>query len=64
MQSIFSDKYLWVKYNPLQSLIMHIDWFLFGSPIRELCSHVPLYKGEVFEKPREYQPAIPSSRMS
>ncbi|XP_038405475.1 gastrokine-2 [Canis lupus baileyi] len=51
MQSIFSDKYLWVKYNPLQSLIMHIDWFLFGSPIKELCSHVPLYKGEVFEKP-------------
>ncbi|XP_021554918.1 gastrokine-2 [Neomonachus schauinslandi] len=50
MKNMYSDKYLWVKYNPLQSLIMHIDWFLFGSPIRQLCSHVPLYKGEVVDK--------------
>nr|XP_008515210.1 PREDICTED: gastrokine-2 [Equus przewalskii] len=47
LNNIFSNKYLWVKYNPLQSLITHMDWFLFGSPIKQLCKDVPLYKGEV-----------------
>ncbi|XP_044118396.1 gastrokine-2 [Neovison vison] len=50
MKNMYSDKYFWVKYSPLQSLIMDIDWFLVGSPIRHLCSHIPLYKGEVVEK--------------
>ncbi|XP_070368112.1 gastrokine-2 isoform X1 [Equus asinus] len=47
LNNIFSNKYIWVKYNPLQSLITHMDWFLFGSPIKQLCKDVPLYKGEV-----------------
>ncbi|XP_043409258.1 gastrokine-2 [Prionailurus bengalensis] len=50
LKNMYSDKYIWVKYSPLQSLITHVDWFLFGSPIKQLCSHVPLYKGEVVEK--------------
>ncbi|ELK14640.1 Gastrokine-2, partial [Pteropus alecto] len=50
LNKMFSDKYTWVKYNPLQSLIIDVDWFLFGSPIEQLCRHVPLYKGEVVEK--------------
>ncbi|XP_022417010.1 gastrokine-2 isoform X2 [Delphinapterus leucas] len=50
LNNMFSDKYIWVKYNPLQSLITDVDWFLFGSPIRQLCEHIPLYKGEVAEK--------------
>ncbi|XP_057599419.1 gastrokine-2 [Hippopotamus amphibius kiboko] len=50
LNNMFSDKYIWVKYNPLQSLITNVDWFLFGSPIRQLCEHIPLYKGEVAEK--------------
>ncbi|XP_019825358.1 gastrokine-2 [Bos indicus] len=50
LNSMFSDKYIWVKYNPLKSLITHVDWFLFGSPIRQLCEHVPLYQGEVADK--------------
>ncbi|XP_006151352.1 gastrokine-2 isoform X2 [Tupaia chinensis] len=50
LNSMFSPKYTWVKYNPLESLIKHMDWFLFGSPIKQLCEHVPLYKGEVVEK--------------
>ncbi|KAG3267184.1 gastrokine 2 [Ictidomys tridecemlineatus] len=45
-----SNKYTWVKYNPLQSLITNVDWFLFGSPIEQLCKHIPLYKGEVVKK--------------
>ncbi|OWK10704.1 hypothetical protein Celaphus_00005450 [Cervus elaphus hippelaphus] len=36
LNSMFSDKYIWVKYNPLKSLITNVDWFLFGSPIRQL----------------------------
>ena len=52
---MFSNKYTWVKYNPLQSLITDMKWFVFGSPIEQLCKHVPWYKGEVFEKTREYQ---------
>ncbi|KAM4803983.1 gastrokine-2 [Urocitellus parryii] len=48
-----SNKYTWVKYNPLQSLITNVDWFLFGSPIEQLCKHIPLYKGEVVEKTDE-----------
>ncbi|KAB0392975.1 hypothetical protein E2I00_015421, partial [Balaenoptera physalus] len=50
LNNMFSDKYIWVKYNPLQSLITDVNWFLFGSPIRQLCEHIPLYKGEVAEK--------------
>ncbi|KAK2507019.1 hypothetical protein MC885_017483 [Smutsia gigantea] len=50
LKKMFSDKYIWVKYNPLGSLVTEVNWFLFGSPIRELCNHVPLYKGEVVEK--------------
>ncbi|XP_019665065.1 gastrokine-2 [Ailuropoda melanoleuca] len=50
MKNMYSDKYFWVKYNPLQSMMIHTDWLLFGSPIRQLCSHVPLYKGEVVDK--------------
>lgn len=55
MKNMYSDKYFWVKYNPLQSMMIHTDWLLFGSPIRQLCSHVPLYKGEVVDKLGEYQ---------
>ncbi|XP_072501582.1 gastrokine-2 [Notamacropus eugenii] len=47
MQTMFSSTYTWVKYNPIHSLLTDIDWFLFGSPIRNLCNHVPLYKAEV-----------------
>ncbi|KAM9212113.1 LOW QUALITY PROTEIN: gastrokine-2 [Dugong dugon] len=50
LNTMFSNKYTWVKYNPLESLITDVDWFLFGSPIENLCKHVPLYKGEVVEK--------------
>ncbi|KAM6220831.1 gastrokine-2 [Rhynchocyon petersi] len=50
LNNMFSNKYTWVKYNPLESLITDVDWFLFGSPIENLCKHVPLYKGEVVEK--------------
>ncbi|XP_051831408.1 gastrokine-2 [Antechinus flavipes] len=50
MQSMFSPKYTWVKYNPIQSLLTDIDWFLFGSPIEKLCKHIPLYKGEVVKE--------------
>uniref|UniRef100_F7DFM5 Gastrokine-2 n=1 Tax=Monodelphis domestica TaxID=13616 RepID=F7DFM5_MONDO len=50
LQNMFSPKYSWVKYNPIQSLITDIDWFLFGSPIEKLCKHVPLYKGEVVKE--------------
>ncbi|EHH22180.1 gastrokine-2 [Macaca nemestrina] len=49
LDNIFSNKYTWVKYNPLESLIKDIDWFLLGSPIEKLCKHIPLYKGEVVE---------------
>ncbi|XP_036080720.1 gastrokine-2 [Rousettus aegyptiacus] len=50
LNNMFSNKYTWVKYNPLQSLIIDVDWLLFGSPIEQLCKDVPLYKGEVVEK--------------
>ncbi|XP_076990558.1 gastrokine-2 [Tamandua tetradactyla] len=50
LNKIFSHDYTWVKYNPLQSLITDVKWFLFGSPIEQLCKHIPLYKGEVVEK--------------
>ncbi|XP_059973959.1 gastrokine-2 [Mesoplodon densirostris] len=50
LKNMFSNKYIWVKYNPLESLITDVKWFLFGSPIRQLCEHVPLYNGEVAEK--------------
>ncbi|XP_054332297.1 gastrokine-2 [Pongo pygmaeus] len=49
LENMFSNKYTWVKYNPLESLIKDVDWFLFGSPIEKLCKHIPLYKGEVVE---------------
>ncbi|XP_004609213.1 gastrokine-2 [Sorex araneus] len=54
LKSMFSDKYTWVKYNPLQSLLTNVDWFLFGSPIKQLCRDIPLYKGEVVEKPKSH----------
>ncbi|XP_010607994.1 gastrokine-2 [Fukomys damarensis] len=50
LNSMASGKYTWVKYNPLKSLITKVDWFLFGSPIENLCKHIPLYEGEVVEK--------------
>ncbi|XP_062933851.1 gastrokine-2 [Cynocephalus volans] len=50
MNSMFSNKYTWVKYNPLKSLLTEVDWFLLGSPIQQLCDHIPLYKGEVVEE--------------
>ncbi|XP_006863059.1 PREDICTED: gastrokine-2 [Chrysochloris asiatica] len=50
LNTMFSNKYTWVKYNPLESLITDVNWFLFGSPIENLCKHIPLYKGEVVEK--------------
>uniref|UniRef100_A0A8D0N6V3 Gastrokine-2 n=1 Tax=Sus scrofa TaxID=9823 RepID=A0A8D0N6V3_PIG len=53
LKNMFSDKYIWVKYNPLRSLITNVNWFLFGSPIRQLCENVPLYKGEVVDKTNE-----------
>ncbi|XP_036904903.1 gastrokine-2 [Sturnira hondurensis] len=49
LKTMFS-KYTWVKYNPLRSLITNVKWFVFGSPIEQLCRHIPLYKGEVVEK--------------
>lgn len=54
MNAIDSPEYTWVRYNPLKSLITKVDWFLFGSPIRQLCKHMPLYEGEVATKPSEY----------
>ncbi|XP_049641081.1 gastrokine-2 [Suncus etruscus] len=56
LKNFFSDKYTWVKYNPLQSFIAKVDWFLFGSPIKQLCKDIPLYKGEVVEKPMSHKP--------
>eukprot|EP00073_Rattus_norvegicus_P045897 XP_017448045.1 PREDICTED: gastrokine-2 isoform X2 [Rattus norvegicus] len=53
MNAMASTEYTWVKYNPLKSLITKVDWFLFGSPIEQLCKHIPLYEGEVATKPRE-----------
>ncbi|XP_008252529.1 gastrokine-2 [Oryctolagus cuniculus] len=50
MNNMFSNEYTWVRYNPLQSLILEADWFLFGSPIEHLCEHIPLYKGEIVQK--------------
>ncbi|XP_003793495.1 gastrokine-2 [Otolemur garnettii] len=50
LKNMFSDKYTWVKYNPLEALIKDVDWFLFGSPIEKLCKDIPLYKAEVVEK--------------
>ncbi|KAM5251882.1 gastrokine-2 isoform 2-T5 [Hipposideros larvatus] len=53
LNTMYSNKYTWVKYNPLQSLLTDVKWFLFGSPIEQLCKHVPLYKGEVVENTRQ-----------
>ncbi|KAL1791085.1 gastrokine-2 [Sigmodon hispidus] len=53
MSTMDSREYTWVRYNPLKSLIMKVDWFLFGSPIEQLCKHIPLYEGEVVTKPKE-----------
>ncbi|XP_005385711.1 PREDICTED: gastrokine-2 [Chinchilla lanigera] len=50
LNTMASDKYTWVRYNPLKSLITKVDWFLFGSPIENLCKHIPLYEGKVVEK--------------
>eukprot|EP00073_Rattus_norvegicus_P045898 XP_017448046.1 PREDICTED: gastrokine-2 isoform X3 [Rattus norvegicus] len=55
MNAMASTEYTWVKYNPLKSLITKVDWFLFGSPIEQLCKHIPLYEGEVATKPSEYR---------
>ncbi|XP_012605506.1 gastrokine-2 [Microcebus murinus] len=53
LNNLYSNKYTWVKYNPVEALVTDMDWFLFGSPIKNLCEHIPLYKGEVVEKQRE-----------
>nr|XP_020033015.1 gastrokine-2 [Castor canadensis] len=50
MNTMSSTEYTWVRYNPLQSLLTKVDWFLFGSPIEQLCKNIPLYKGEIVEK--------------
>ncbi|XP_004850127.1 gastrokine-2 [Heterocephalus glaber] len=50
LNTMASGKYTWVRDNPLKSLITKVDWFLFGSPIENLCKHMPLYEGEVVEK--------------
>lgn len=55
LKTMSSNDYTWVKYNPLQSLFTDLKWFFFGSPIEQLCKHLPLYKAEVVEKPREYK---------
>ncbi|XP_004691530.1 PREDICTED: gastrokine-2 [Condylura cristata] len=57
LKNMASSKYTWVRYNPLQSLITHVDWFLFGSPIKQLCKDIPLYKAEVVEKPKPHTTA-------
>ncbi|XP_060044410.1 gastrokine-2 [Erinaceus europaeus] len=54
MNNMFSSKYTWFKYNPLQSFLTNVDWFIFGSPIEKLCRHIPLYKAEVIEKPKSH----------
>ncbi|MEJ1279648.1 hypothetical protein NN561_010582 [Cricetulus griseus] len=51
MNTMDSGEYTWVKYNPLKSLFTKVDWFLFGSPIEQLCKNMPLYEGEVVTKP-------------
>ncbi|XP_035304927.1 gastrokine-2 [Cricetulus griseus] len=53
MNTMDSGEYTWVKYNPLKSLFTKVDWFLFGSPIEQLCKNMPLYEGEVVTKPKE-----------
>ncbi|CAO2605773.1 Gkn2, partial [Lemmus lemmus] len=54
MSIMDSPEFTWVKYNPLKSLLMKVDWFLFGSPIEHLCKDIPLYEGEVVTKlPKE-----------
>ncbi|XP_034368302.1 gastrokine-2 [Arvicanthis niloticus] len=58
MKAMDSPEYTWVRYNPLKSLIMKVDWFLFGSPIKNLCKHVPLYEGEVTTKPKEVSTGV------
>lgn len=61
MNTMDSGEYTWVKYNPLKSLFTKVDWFLFGSPIEQLCKNMPLYEGEVVTKPSEYQGGQTSS---
>ncbi|XP_060239265.1 gastrokine-2 [Meriones unguiculatus] len=51
MNTMASREYTWVRYNPLKSMLMKVDWFLFGSPIEKLCKDIPLYEGEVVTKP-------------
>lgn len=63
MNTMASSEYTWVRYNPLKSLIMKVDWFLFGSPMNSCARTSPLYEGEVVTKPTsEYQWKQPSSR--
>nr|XP_045008141.1 gastrokine-2 [Jaculus jaculus] len=52
LNAMATSEYTWVKYNPLESLLTKVDWFLFGSPIEKLCKHIPLYEAEVVEKPK------------
>uniref|UniRef100_A0A8C8RA10 Gastrokine-2 n=1 Tax=Pelusios castaneus TaxID=367368 RepID=A0A8C8RA10_9SAUR len=42
---MFSQKNLWVQYEPSDSLIGEIkEWFIFGKHIERLCKGVPIYK--------------------
>ncbi|CAK6435154.1 unnamed protein product [Pipistrellus nathusii] len=53
LNTMSSNEYTWVKYNPLQSWFTDMKWFFFGSPIEKLCKHLPLYKAEVVTKPHD-----------
>ncbi|XP_006775414.1 PREDICTED: gastrokine-2 [Myotis davidii] len=53
LKTMSSTDYTWVKYNPLESWFTDMKWFFLGSPIEQLCKHLPLYKAEVVEKPHD-----------
>uniref|UniRef100_A0A8C3H6U0 Gastrokine-2 n=1 Tax=Chrysemys picta bellii TaxID=8478 RepID=A0A8C3H6U0_CHRPI len=45
MNKMFSQKNLWVQYEPSDSIFGEIkEWFTFGKPIEKLCKGVPVYK--------------------
>uniref|UniRef100_A0A8C3H6E6 Gastrokine-2 n=1 Tax=Chrysemys picta bellii TaxID=8478 RepID=A0A8C3H6E6_CHRPI len=44
-KQMFSQKNLWVQYEPSDSIFGEIkEWFTFGKPIEKLCKGVPVYK--------------------
>ncbi|XP_006119172.2 gastrokine-2 isoform X2 [Pelodiscus sinensis] len=45
MKKIFSERNLWVQYEPSDSIIAEFkEWLLFGKPIEKLCRDVPIYR--------------------